>query len=1593
MPNAPLSVGACGAAVTGLQESLRQLGFVVPVSEWNRAFLGPATRQAVQQFQKQNGLPATGAIDQATASAISSAVGLVTRLPQSGSRPSGATQPAVAAAVASGLSAQTRKSVVTSQKGVRTGLVVDVGSSAADDAGSAAGSKLNEPVQAPPQTDVNKAKIAALLKTSPTLGTNEQLQADFINQYVSFKGSSQAFWNQLSADPEFKAAVPELQFTLQLNALLSNSTPLISALRQQFQPTQLQDLTTLSVADWTNLFDTPSNGQLPSIPSSVTGATRGAQVANYVAAIVGQLKSAFPAVYIAQDAAVQPSVDVSLVNAVLAANPGLDPSKPLPSNVNWSGVNQQLATAAMAALRQEINAFPTAKYTDWLAGPAFTNPVRQWTATILGSPGASAFDIRTTTIDVNHIPALQQVPADLQGPVTVQLNSLQRLSRLTLDYGEMYFLQGNGMHSAFSVSQIPQAVFLNKYSASLGGRAAAQLTYSKAINVYAQVTNLRMRINDALNGVTPGIFGDISAATRQILQGTVANWTTLFGNQSTCQCTECRSLYGAAAYFVDLMQFLKHSGTTAQGQTPLDVLQGRRPDLWYLKLNCENTDTELPFVDLVNEILESYVYYVGTEGDDSLPQASNNTPSDATSDELGVNPEYTNLALYAASQAVYALKGPLTSAVYPFALPFNRFLETARVYFKNLNITRDELMQTFSANGVPSNLSIACECLCISPEELSIIDGTSTATLAELYGYPKGTPEATLIAPGYLGLVQNFLNATGLAYCDLLNLLESRFINPKQQVTLYTPSSVISGPDTNNLIPVDPCDLTYTTFQNLYVGRAGGTEKIGGHTIFELPIPGFLERVNRFVRLWRKTGWTMEELDKALTALGVNDSATGLGTGEISGEILQAIAQLKWLQTTLSLSVAQLLSLFSNLDVDGRDSLYISLFQNKAVISPVDLAFELTYMASLASRFSLQATWSDGTAQTQASYGPAKGVSILEFTGTMTDGQEQDLLAWAAGNQSGIAAVQNLFNQRWYPETDVSIPAGQTQQPPISANVNTILAALQIGANDLTAIAIDAQLAAAPGFITISAPSSPAPSLTWAHGSAAATEVVTIGGVAPVTTVTIGGAVTPGDIVTLTVTSSGTGSFGTDEFKHNVVAGDTLTTIAADLNAQINRDTNLSSLGISAVLSPAGTVAWWFPQATLTVAHLSTLYRYALLAQALNLSVEDLISLKALTGINPFQASAPAPATNPLVQFVKAAQMVAASNFSVAQLNYLYRALPDAIDGLPPQETVQQQLLASLSASLQKIAAADAFTPDPTGTALRKKLATILPADQIDLTMNFINGTQVYTSPLASLSSGAALPGGVSFVTTVTLGGTLTPGDIVTLSAASGGAGSSVSISYPVDDTANSIAADLEGQTNSNPTLNTANISTTVAGPTLSVSVPSSLSPFPVVTAVVSTAGGVAVPGAVTVNVAGSTTSVTVNGSAVALGNIVSLSVAMSGAPGFPVSLVHTVGEDTLGSIASGLAALINNNSALGELSAAAAGLAVIITSTPVATAYPSWSGGSGAGTETVSVASVLQCVGPMSTATQASLLGFSSDSNFQAAVNDLYSQAQDVPL
>jgi hypothetical protein len=398
--------------------------------------------------------------------------------------------------------------------------------------------------------------------------------------------------------------------------------------------------------------------------------------------------------------------------------------------------------------------------------------------------------------------------------LTHRLKSLQRVYKLAPEIGRYEAMDGllqAGMDSARKIVTMGKESFLNDFGPVLNG--SAETVFSNAQQTAASALTLFGKYSPALNRAQPyvmnGAGGDGAADVA------IPDLETLFGSLDFCACEHCRSVYSPAAYLVDVLQFLKQQsaieiepdGTvTYPGETALDVLFERRADIGDIELSCHNTNTELPYVDLVLEVLESGV----VTGQTAAYQTT------WTADELSANTEHFNEQAYDENH--------LAGAVYPWTLPFNLWLSEARTYLGHLGVPLDELMTVFAPES--ADAQIAVEHLGLSPTQAHLITRTLTPMppLRASWG----------IDPAALDDVPTFLEQADLKYDDLTELLAATFINPDGTLAVQSAA---------------PCTTEGATIQNL------NKEALG--------------RIHRFVRLQRALDWTIRELDEALSALDV----------------------------------------------------------------------------------------------------------------------------------------------------------------------------------------------------------------------------------------------------------------------------------------------------------------------------------------------------------------------------------------------------------------------------------------------------------------------------------------------------------------------------------------------------------------------------------------------------------------------------------------------------------------------------------------------------------------------------------------------------
>jgi hypothetical protein len=261
--------------------------------------------------------------------------------------------------------------------------------------------------------------------------------------------------------------------------------------------------------------------------------------------------------------------------------------------------------------------------------------------------------------------------------------------------------------------------------------------------------------------------------------------------------------------------------------TPLEKLFRRRPDLGCLELTCENTYTVLPYIDLVNEVMESFVVHLDNYDKDT------HVPKQATLEAFNVDGETSSELLAIPQHVNYDAYCILRGAVYPFTLPYHQPIDATRIFLNYLGTSRWELLDTYRtakedcSNNTLSDAdlkelqtvhttiqdrAVDAEFLGMTQEEYIILteeafwpkryfeitrqtlytedeyqQNIGVQPVHEYYGYRGDTGAADMLSldedeqSGQKGLTfvkKQFLPRTGIQYTDLVELLKSRFINP-----------------------------------------------------------------------------------------------------------------------------------------------------------------------------------------------------------------------------------------------------------------------------------------------------------------------------------------------------------------------------------------------------------------------------------------------------------------------------------------------------------------------------------------------------------------------------------------------------------------------------------------------------------------------------------------------------------------------------------------------------------------------------------------------------------------------------------------------
>lgn len=535
--------------------------------------------------------------------------------------------------------------------------------------------------------------------------------------------------------------------------------------------------------------------------------------------------------------------------------------------------------------------------------------------------------------------------------VVADIEKVQRMFRLTGDYRKTEGLLTTGYRASADIVAAGKSRFVAEARRSAGmSTIEATQVFEKAANqnlaAVMVATNLRTLSGPAM------LEGDSAKLLSKQIERIVAeqpDLKSLFGSTDVCACRHCRSIYGPAAYFADVMRFLrnrlvfdKKNGAVTSTKTAKDELFKRRPDLGEIDLNCENAEVPVPHIDIVCELLEEAVApdpgfgYSGAVaagkasagilaairsrgfevGDDALiygPYTGSRfmlrdkgitvavdgpgpnwklrrlRQTHGSPEERAASPEYINTAAYVSLAAGKAA----------FGLPFDFFHAETRAYLSAAGVERADLMRALAVGGTPSVDVIAGESLGISASERNLIFSASVADQPAIWGVTGP------VAANAMRTLDVFTVRTGLVYTEVEALLKGAWVR--------------SGAD-------------------LYIRHLDNSCNLSAKEIVNLD-DTVLDRVHRELRLARRTGLSVRDVDRLAFA-------PRLGASDLGNAALQVLPELQRLAMDLKVDLGRLITWLDRIPTDADPSEHARLFQNPAATGPLDIGLTAAGIAS-----------------------------------------------------------------------------------------------------------------------------------------------------------------------------------------------------------------------------------------------------------------------------------------------------------------------------------------------------------------------------------------------------------------------------------------------------------------------------------------------------------------------------------------------------------------------------------------------------------------------------------------------------------------------
>ncbi|KAH8650449.1 hypothetical protein BGZ61DRAFT_542198 [Ilyonectria robusta] len=441
-------------------------------------------------------------------------------------------------------------------------------------------------------------------------------------------------------------------------------------------------------------------------------------------------------------------------------------------------------------------------------------------------------------------------------------------------------------------------------------------------------------------------------------------------------CHDCGSVTGVSAYLADLLDFLnacitKPDDDPRMRQTALMALTAQRPDLDAPGLCCADSNALVPYIVTVNETLEAFI---AARISKKLDIGGSGSCGDLVEEE-----EHSGNKQTRGDVSRHIFSGPLAEQVFPFdVFPFNQARDSIKTYLSAFGLTPLDVLQTFRSPGAVlgqfSDLkplvatsplekedmleaatwvcdrAVVAELLGLDPLGFAAITGETiypisfldkAVALGEAGGDSGAARNAHWIPPvhtswgyasseamlddkneetGGLGFIRTqFLPRSGLSFQELNDLVNGLYFKRRL---------VITNSDSTRPVAGDLSEMRLCSF-NTEEATAPDTDLEKSSFVGRLT-KELCQELQSFIRLKKALGWSIIDLDIAISALTENQVANSPSLAPrcpgISVRLLESLANTVRLSRLVQVPVVQLLPLWSTIDFHGKTSLYHQLF-------------------------------------------------------------------------------------------------------------------------------------------------------------------------------------------------------------------------------------------------------------------------------------------------------------------------------------------------------------------------------------------------------------------------------------------------------------------------------------------------------------------------------------------------------------------------------------------------------------------------------------------------------------------------------------------